>query len=282
MPAEMRRDEMTTRLAIFPLIAAAWRGAARAVLPAAPWLILFALAAGLYSVSLRSEAGFWLPVGAAALAFLAGNELSRRTYATLLPGAKAKFLPLAHANLAIYAAFLFIGFFVIFFLMMLPGILIEEAGQYQLSKESDPALAREAFMAMLGTPYGAVFLICCAAGAAVLGWFALRLTLYGAATVATGEAHVFRTWGLTKGHLKTLLPASLVTHILPFAAGVAINTLLHSALPDTAAGHFISGAVGVLVFAPFLLAGHGMAAAAWTGLKPAPAAQGDDTPDQGD
>ncbi|MBY9066802.1 hypothetical protein K1X12_07810 [Hyphomonas sp. WL0036] len=259
---------MTRRLAVIPLISAAWAGAGRALKPAAPWLALFALAAGLYSFSLRSETGFWLPLGAAILAFLAGNELSRRTYAALIPGAPAKFLPLAHANLAIYLAFLFIGFFIGFFLLMLPGILIEEAGQYQLSDESDPALVREAFMAMLGTPYGAAFMLCCFAGAGVLGWIALRLTLYGAATVATGEAHVFRTWGLTKARLKTLAPAALVTHILPFAAGVGLNLALNNALPDTAGAHFAGGAIGILCFAPFLLAGHGMAAAAWAALKP--------------
>ncbi|ABI78561.1 putative membrane protein [Hyphomonas neptunium ATCC 15444] len=260
---------MTARLAIFPLISAAWGGALAALKPAALWLILFAVAGGLYTAALRSETGFWMPVGAAILAFLAGTELSRRIYRALMPGAKAPFLPLAHANLSAYAAFVFIGFFVIFFLMMLPGILMQEAGQYQLDKDTDPAVAQEAFMSMLATPYGAVFMLCCGVGAALLGWIALRLTLYGAATSARGEAHVFRTWGLTKGHLKALLPASLATHILPFALGVAINSALHRALPDTPLGHFIGGAAGVIVFAPFLLAGHGMAAAAWEKLKPA-------------
>lgn len=268
MRPEMRRDEMTTRLAIFPLISAAWGGAVRLLVPTAPWLILFALAAGLYSFALRSQSGLWLPLVAAILAFLAGTELSRRAYQRLIPGAAAKFLPLAHANLAAYAAFLFIGFFVVFFLMMLPGILINEAGQYQLNDESDPALVREAFVALLSTPYGAVFIACCAVGAGLLGWIALRLTLYGAATTALGKAQVFRTWGRTKGHLKTLGLASLATHILPFALGVAVNGALHRALPDTGPGHFIGGAAGVLVFAPFLLVGHAMAASAWDKLKP--------------
>lgn len=260
---------MTSRLAAGPLIAAAWGGAGRALKPAAPWLILFALTAGLYAAALRSETGLWLPLGAAILAFLMGVELSRRTYGALLPEARGAFLPLAHANLAVYGAFLFIGFFVVFFLMMLPGILMQEAGQYQLDKDTDPAIAQQAFMDMLATPYGAVFIACCLAGAGVLGWIALRLTLYGAATVAAGKAQVFRTWGLTKGNLRPLALVSLATHILPFAAGVALNSALHQALPATATGHFIGGAAGVIVFAPFLLAGHGMAAAAWAALQPA-------------
>lgn len=262
---------MTKRLAIFPLISAAWGGALAALKPAALWLALFALAAGLYAAALRSESGFWLPFAAAILAFLAGTELSRRSYGALIPGSKPAFLPLAHANLAVYGAFLLIGFFVVFFLMMLPGILMQEAGQYQLDKDTDPAIAQEAFLAMLATPFGAVFIVCCLAGAVLLGWIALRLTFYGAATAATGQAHVFRTWGLTKGQLKTLLPASLATHILPFGLGLVTNGALHRALPDTALGHFTGGAAGVIVFAPFLLAGHGMAAAAWARLKPADA-----------
>ncbi|MFN3609093.1 MAG: hypothetical protein ACK4Y9_08520 [Hyphomonas sp.] len=263
---------MTTRLAVLPLITAAWTGALAAVKPAGLWLLPFAMASGLYGAALRTDSGFWVPFGAAIIAFLAGAEFSRRTYAALIPGAKAPFLPLAHANLSVYGAFLFIGFFVVFFLMLLPGILMQEAGQYQLGKDTDPALAQEAFLAMLTTAYGAVFILCCLVGAGVLGWIALRLTLYGAATAATGETHVFRSWGLTKGHLKVLAPASLATHILPFALGVAVNGALHRALPDTGAGHFLSGAAGVIVFAPFLLAGHGLAAAAWQGLKPAAAA----------
>lgn len=264
-----RADEMTTPLAVLPLISAAWTGALAALKPAGLWLLLFAGAGGLYAAVLRSETGFWAPFGAAILAFLAGTEFSRRTYGALIPHTKPPYLPLAHANLAVYGAFLFIGFFVIFFLMLLPGILMQEAGQYQLDKDTDPALAQEAFMAMLTTAYGAVFILCCAVGAGVLGWIALRLTLYGAATAATGKAHVFRTWGATKGQLKVLAPASLATHILPFALGVAVNGALHRALPDTAIGHFIGGAAGILVFAPFLLAGHGLAAAAWEKLKPA-------------
>lgn len=321
MRPEMRRDEMTTRLAIFPLISAAWGGAVRSLVPAAPWITLFALAAGAYSWALNGgveQASLILLLLAAAWG--AGIATSWRIYSVLLApkGQSSRHRPssdadaavpvlfgwivyayylllqlfvglaqwllgprdrasrqvaaqLAHANMAVYGAFLFIGFFVVFFQMMLPGILMQEAGQYQLDKDTDPAIAQEAFLAMLATPFGAVFIACCLAGAGLLGWIALRLTLYGAATVATGKAHVFRTWGLTKGQLVPLGAASLATHILPFALGIAVNSALHQALPDTGLGHFIGGAAGVIVFAPFLLAGHAMAAAAWDTLKPAPA-----------
>ncbi|MFN4024933.1 MAG: hypothetical protein ACK4MQ_08870, partial [Hyphomonas sp.] len=183
----MTETETARRLTALSLIADAWRGAGTAARPALPWLALFALAGGLYGAALQAASGFWMPLLAAILTFLAGVELSRRIYAALMPGAAARFLPLAHANLSAYAAFLFIGFFVVFFLMVLPGILIQQAGQYQIDGDTDPAVVQEAFLAMLGTLYGYVFVLACLAGAGLLGWIALRLTLFGAATAATGE-----------------------------------------------------------------------------------------------
>ncbi len=260
---------MIPRLAVFPLITAAWAGALAALKPAVLWLILFAVAAGLYGAALRSDTGFWVPLGAAILAFLAGVGLSRRSYCALIPGAKAPFLPLAHANLAVYFLFTILFVFVAPLLNLLRGILIRAKGTFALEAESTSEEVGRATLDLLPSAYGAVFIVSCVVGAALLGWIALRLTLYGAATAATGQAHVFRTWGLTKGQLAPLGAASLATHILPFALGVAVNGALHRALPDTALGHFISGAAGVIVFAPFLLAGHGFAAAAWEKLKPA-------------
>ncbi|PKP80454.1 MAG: hypothetical protein CVT79_14240 [Alphaproteobacteria bacterium HGW-Alphaproteobacteria-18] len=259
---------MTTRLAVLPLISAAWTGARAALKPAGLWLILFAMAGGLYGAALRSEMGFWVPFGAAILAFLAGTEFSRRTYRALIPGAKAPFLPLAHANLSVYFLFLLLLVFIAPLLNLLSGILIRAKGTFALGAESPSEEVGAAMLDLLASTYGAVFILCCLIGAGLICWIALRLTLYGAATAATGKAHVFRTWGLTKGGLKTLAPASLATHVLPFILGVGVNGALHRALPDTGIGHFIGGAAGVIVFAPFLLAGHGMAAAAWEKLKP--------------
>lgn len=266
LPAERVSASGFTALS---LMAEGWRKGLAALRPAIFWLILLAMSAGLYASALRAEAGSWLPLVGAGLVFAVGVELSRRMYQALIPGAAAKYVPLAHANLAVYLAFLFIGFFVIFFLMLLPGILMSEAGQYQLDKNSDPALVREAFGAMMRTPYGVVFLLACLGGAWILGWFATGLTLYGAATAALGKAHVFRTWGWAKGHRKTLALASLGTHVLPFGICFWLNDLLHKALPQTDAGFAMGAAAGVFVFSPFLLAGHGMAVAAWERLKPA-------------
>ena len=87
-----------------------------------------------------------------------------------------------------------------------------------------------------------------------------------------GKAHVFITFPWTRGQLKTLTLAALATHVLPFAAGLGANAALRAALPDSPAGHLIEGAAAILLFTPFLLAGHGMAAAAWRRLRPEAAA----------
>ena len=44
-----------------------------------------------------------------------------------------------------------------------------------------------------------------AAGAGVLIWFALRLTLAVPATLTAQRIHVFRTWGQTKGQIRSLV-----------------------------------------------------------------------------
>ncbi len=49
------------------LIAAGWKGAARAARPALPWLALFALVGGFYGAALALEGGLWAPLIAAML-----------------------------------------------------------------------------------------------------------------------------------------------------------------------------------------------------------------------
>ena len=204
--------------------------------------------------------------------FGAGIQLSRGLYRTLIGPRPGGFLALSHANLALYLAFLFFGFFIGFFLLILPGILIEAQGKYELGGDAAPELLRQAFLDMLPTAYGAVYLLIAAVGAWILSFFALRLTLFGAATFDQGKALVFQTFPWTRNHLRTLGLAALITHVAPFAAGLAANAGLRALLPETMAGHFIEGAGGIVLFTPFLLARHGMAAEAYGALKPDDAA----------
>ncbi len=268
---ELPLRRMTRRISARNLVKEGWKHGLAALGPNLRWLGLFALAGGFYSLSLHLDGNLAAPFAMAILAFGAGIQLSRGLYRSLIGPRPGGFLALAHANSAVYLAFLFIGFFVGFFLLILPGILIEAQGKYDLTGDAPPELVQQAFLDMLPTPYGVVYLFVAAAGFAVLAYFALRLALYGAATIDTGKAHVFITFPWTRHQLRPLALASLATHVLPFAAGLGANAALRASLPDTSAGHFIEGAAAILLFTPFLLAGHGMAVAAWRRLRPEPA-----------
>jgi len=258
---------MMTRISARNLIREGWQQGLGALVPNLRWLALFAAAGGAYSASLHMP-GMAAPLVMVVITFLAGVQVSRGIYTHLIGPRPGGFLQLAHANLAVYLAFLFIGVFIAFFLLILPGILIEAQGKHDLGAEAAPELVQAAFLDMLATPYGAVYLLVCAGGFAVLAYFALRLTLYGAATFDRRKAQVFETFPWTRGHWRKLGAASLATHLAPFAAGLGANYLLQLVLPETAAGHVLEGAAGILLFTPFLLAGHGMAAAAYRRLKP--------------
>jgi hypothetical protein len=259
---------MTARISARNLVKEGWQHGFAALGANLRWLALLALAGGAYSAALHLEGNFAAPLATAILTFGAGIQFSRGLYRSLIGPRPRGFLELAHANLAVYLAFTFIGFFIAFFLAILPGILIEAQGKYDLGADTAPAVVQAAFLEMLPTPFGIFYLLVAAAGLGIIAYFALRLTLFGAATFDRGKAHVFRTFDWTKGHLKPLAAAALATHLLPFAAGLGANVALRAALPDTTAGHAAEGAAGILLFTPFLLAGHGMAAAAYRRLKP--------------
>ena len=263
---------MDEKLPVLEIAAEAWRLAARACLPSLPWLGLLMVLAGLYRLVLGMEVN-----GAAIVAlnlmaavFFAGVAYSLNIYRTMLGARSGKYLQLVHVNLAVYVAVLFVAVFIGFFLAILPGILLEASGRTELGAETAPAVVQAAFMDMLPTAYGAVFLIACALGLWALCFLAVRLLLVGAATVSRGETMVFRTWPWTKGHGLRLSLAALVTHVAPFGLAVAINAALNPLLGTSAAGHFIGGALGILLLAPFILAGHGLAVTVLPRLMPDP------------
>lgn len=272
---ELPVTAMTPHLSVRNLVKEGWQHGFAALVPNLRWLALLAAAGGAYSAALHMEGNLAAPFAMVLVTFLAGIQLSRGLYRSLIGPRPGGFLQLTHANLAVYLAFLFMGVFVGFFLLILPGILIEAQGKYELGADAAPELVQKAFLDMLPTAYGAVYILVAAAGFAALSYFAIRLMLYGAATVDQGKTKVFETFDWTRGQVKTLTLAALATHVVPFAAGLAANAALRAAVPDTVAGHVIEGAGGVLLFAPFLLTGHAMAAAAYRRLKPAPVPAGD-------
>lgn len=197
-----------------------------------------------------------------AVIFCVGVELSLTMYRAMLGQATGTFRQLAHANLSVYFAYLFVSVFVGFFLLILPGILLEAAGFEGLSDETDPAVVIAALRDLLKTPYGWVLMAVTMVGLGFLSWFALRLTIYGAATVTRGETMIFQTWPWTKGHAVSLGLASVVTHVLPFLFATGVSTLI----PENQS--LLRACAGALLLYPFFLLGHGLALAAYERLKP--------------
>lgn len=263
---------MDEKLPVVEIVVEAWRHAARACVPSLPWLGVLMVLAGLYRLVLGMDVGgaAIIAVNLMAAVFFAGVALSLNLYRSMLGARTGRFLQLVHANLAVYLAFLFIGVFIGFFLAILPGILLEASGRTDLGAQTAPAIVQAAFMDMLPTAYGAVFLVACALGLWALCFLAVRLLLVGAATVSRGETMVFRTWPWTKPHAFRLSLAALVTHVAPFGLAVVTNAALNPALGTSAVGHFIGGALGILLLAPFILAGHGLAVAVLPQLMPDP------------
>lgn len=261
---------MVAKLPVVGIAMDSWRLALRSFMPGLPWLAALMVAAGFYRLALGSATGGDSLIAFALLAavFLAGVAYSLQVYRAMLSRTAGKFLQLAHANLAAYMAFVFVGVFIGFFLAILPGILLEASGRTDLGADTSPAIVQAAFMDMLPTAYGAVFLVACAAGLWALCFLSLRLLLIGAATVRRGETMVFRTWPWTKGHSLRLGLAAMATHVAPFAIAVAANAALHPVLGASPAGLFAGGALGMLLLTPFILAGHALAVTVLPCLAP--------------
>ncbi len=258
-------NDAQTRLSPLVLIAEAWGMAKVAALPALPWLIGLCVAAGAFSAASQMQAG-WGALAALFVAFCVGVEGSRRAYGAIL-GNSGQFRALAHTNLAIYLAFAFVGTFVGFFLSVLPGIFLMVAGDVEVSGDTDPAVIQAAVNDMMFTPYGLIYGIAILAGLLGLSYLALRLLIAGVKTVDTGTAHVFRTWPKTKGHVKPLALASLGTHVAPFAVAVGLSVLINAAIGgEGAVAAFARSFISMALLVPFILAGHGLAVAAYRKL----------------
>jgi hypothetical protein len=263
---------MDEKLPVVEIVAESWRLAVRALVPGLPWLGLLMLFAGLYRlvIGMAFDGAAIVALNLMAAVFFAGVALSLNLYRSMLGARTGKFLQLVHVNLAVYVAFVFVGVFIGFFLLILPGILLEASGRTDLGADTAPAVVQAAFMDMLPTAYGAVFLIACALGLWALCFLAVRLLLVGAATVSREETMVFRTWPWTKRHAFRLGLAALATHVAPFGLAVAINAALNPLLGTSAGGQFIGGALGILLLAPFILVGHGLAVTVLPRLMPDP------------
>nr|WP_321359189.1 hypothetical protein [uncultured Hyphomonas sp.] len=260
-------DSNTSSPAVAPaipdLIGQAWRLAAKAALPGLPWLALLALTGGFYKWALNTGAGgTMLTLAALVIFFLAGVQASLMIYRAMIPDAKGAFMALMHMNLAIYLAFFFVSFFIFFFVGIFGVVMLQLSGLVDLAAEGADQQIPAALAGLMSTPYGWALSIVYATGLGGLAFLALRLLLTGAATVKFGRVMVFRTWRWTKGNVLRFGAASLATHVLPFLAGYVANLAIVSAVGQGEIAVFATGASGLLLLGPFLLAGHGLSVAA--------------------
>ena len=258
---------MSERYTVSGLVLDSVQYALKAIGPTLPMAAAMIAAAGVYGGVLGNSAA--VSAVAALLVFVTGIWFSLNVYREMMNTRSGTGLSLAHANVSIYFAFMFIGVFIGFFLLILPGILLEASGYEDLGSETDPQVVIDALKNMLPTAYGAVLVICNLMGALCVSFMALRLICVGPATVRAERAMVFRTWRWTEGHALRLGGAAIVTHVLPFALAVAINAALRPVFDFTnPVMTGISSAVGMLLFLPFYVLGHGLAVAAHAQLAP--------------
>ena len=255
---------------IADLIVEAWRLAAKAALPALPWLALLSLMGGFYKWALNTgTGGTMLTLAALVVLFLAGVQASLMIYRAMIPDAKGAFMALMHMNLAIYLAFFFVSFFIFFFVGIFGVVMLQLSGLVDLAAEGADQQIPAALAGMMSTPYGWALSIVYATGLSGIAFLALRLLLTGAATVQTGRVMVFRTWRWTKGDVVRFGSASLATHVLPFLAGYVANLAINSVAGQGDVALFATGVTGLLLQAPFILAGHGLAVAGLKAVHPA-------------
>ncbi len=251
------------------------RGAVSALAPTLGWGLLFV---GTYIVALLMIAdGRFDPqsVRYIAIALMIGVSCvwGAAIYRQLLAPTSGNSLAedtgkLILANLLVYMVFIIVAFIAMLFLVIVSGILVIASG-YDPST-ADPSDISGSMDALRAS--GAVWVLygLIAVVSAVLVWFALRLVLYGATTIARGRVLVFQSWPLTKGagfRLALLagvfigLPAAL----LMLAHLNRVPTVLWLAVPDGAVS--LQGAVlGVVLNAGAFLFGHSFAAALYRRL----------------
>lgn len=110
-----------------------------------------------------------------------------------------------------------------------------------------------------------------------IGWFAIRLLTFGAATVSQKEIRVFQTWPITKPLTSQLLIRALILQVLPFAALFTLAEVICLLIglptffrPDPSFGQggmAISIAIHLIFLAPFWIIGHSFAISAYKQLE---------------
>ena len=280
-PTQLRGIEMDRQGPVVETIAASYAFAARAFmpsLPSLPYLLAFAVAVAILASEIAAPLPpmLWL-IGfllAAGIAFAAGCIYSAKLYGLALrtgPSFPARddVINLGFANAAVYLLFGLLSFFVGFFLLMLPGVLMAQSGLLNTEQaQSDPEAVQAALGELMRGPGGVIVALVALAGFIFLAYVALRLVMFGIATFARGEIRVLSTWGWTKGNLAKIAQIAVFTHGLPFLVVFAALWLLRPIGGDTILGAGARAFVNVLLSALVILPGHGMATKVYLMLAP--------------
>lgn len=200
-----------------------------------PFAFLYCLVAGLGGALVQTQAGGgWVALIALTAVLVAGASWSAAMYRRLMPENGVS-LALGTRLLSVANALVYMLFGLLVFILMLALFLITlmlaVGSGYDMS--ADQTESMETSLELLRTS-GAIWIwyAIIAAIVGVLGWFAIRLLVFGAASMDAGAVRIFQTWGWTKGRLVTLALATSVLIVIPFLLVAAAQLPLAVALGE--------------------------------------------------
>jgi len=204
---------------------------------------------------------------------LAGAIFYRRAFRAeaqhqLLPSA----LILLIGEILVQLLFLILLFLMALLIVLVAGIFVGASGADFTGIETSDALV-DAFQNSLSLPAVIVLVALMLAAFLALGWIAVRLSLWGAATVFEGRLLIFQTWGWTRAEAVKLVVMALPLFVLPLSVAFVLVLLVEARLdgvldPFAPTTVLLSEGLSWVVGYPVYLLGHGYAVAGLRQLSP--------------
>lgn len=240
-----------------------------------PLYVIAALAGSLLS-ALATSTAFVVAGAIVPYPFLALT--AAQFYRRALPASSGKSLitdggRLLIARILVEMLFLIVVFLCALFLVLLAGIFLGTEGFDPELASNDPGEYVRAFTMIASSVSGWILITLLVIATMGLIWLALRLILFGVATVDAGHLRIFQTWKWTSGHALSIVPLSSLLILLPWCVALLLQyTLEAQLLPvDAEAGAVLIGAsefsAWILLYPVFLL-GHGLAVSLYRRLSP--------------
>jgi hypothetical protein len=211
------------------------RSSTGALIATLPFAFLYCLVAGLGGAVVQTQAGGgWAGFAALVAILIAGALWSAALYGRLMPDSKRELMRgtrvLSIANALVYMLYGLLGFILMLALFLITLMLAVGSG-YDMS--ADQTESFETSLNLLRAS-GAIWIwyALIAATVGVLGWFAVRLLVFGAASFDAGAVRIFQTWGWTKGRVAAFLVPVSVLVVGPFMVVGAAQLPLAAALGE--------------------------------------------------